>query len=269
MMEISKTIKALRKYFKKEPSVIMAFVFGSFAKGFETEESDFDIAVYLSEKKEEDKIWSEVTDIVRKEIDLVCLNEAPASLISNILKTGVPLVIKDKKLYGELYLKMSLEAEDFLEFTRDFWKIYKKAKSLIPEEKIRVLQRFQFLESEFKEIEEFKKLSFKEYQENKIKRRNLERWTENIINATIDIAKIILASEKKRMPKTYEEALRNFGLFIGLDEEESKKFSRFANLRNILAHEYLDILYRRIQSFIKESPAFYKKIFDFLEEYLG
>ncbi|MCD6232740.1 nucleotidyltransferase domain-containing protein [Candidatus Aerophobetes bacterium] len=27
----------------------MAFVFGSFAKGFETEESDFDIAVYLSE----------------------------------------------------------------------------------------------------------------------------------------------------------------------------------------------------------------------------
>jgi len=41
------------------------------------------------------------------------------------------------------------------------------------------------------------------------------------------------------MPKTYEEALRNFGLFIGLNEEESKKFSRFANLRNILAHEYL------------------------------
>jgi len=261
-------IENLKKYFKKEPSIILAFLFGSFAKGFETEESDFDIAVYLKDTKKENEIWSKSTEIIKREIDLVCLNETSATLVSNVFKTGVPLAIKDRDLYWNLYLEKSLESEDFLEFSKDFFKIYKKAKSLIPEEKNRILERLQFLDSELKEIREFKKLTFKEYEENKTKRRNIERWTENIINATIDIAKIILASEKKRMPKTYAEALFNFGIFAGLTEEEANKLSSFSNLRNILAYEYLDILYQKIQNFIKESQKLYKEIFGFLGKYL-
>ena len=258
----------LKKYFKKQPSVVMAFLFGSFAKGREIKESDFDIAVYLKDKKEENKIWSKVTDIVDKEVDLICLNESPASLTSNIFKTGIPLAVKDKKLYWDLYLKESSETEDFLEFAEDFMRIYEKSKSLIPEEKIRLLERIHFLDTELKEMDEFKKITFEEYQNNKSKRRNIERWTENIANATIDIAKIVLASEKKRMPKSYESALFHFGALIGLNEEQAEKFSKFANLRNLLAHEYLDILYGKIQKFIKGYPELYKKMFIFLKKYL-
>ena len=47
---------------------------------------------------------------------------------------------------------------------------------------------------------------------------------ENILNATIDIAKIVLASEKKLMPRTYEDALFNFSFLAGLSEEEAGKF---------------------------------------------
>ena len=70
------------------------------------------------------------------------------------------------------------------------------------------------------------------------------------------------------MPRTYEEAMRNFGILSGLNETESKKFSNFASLRNVLAHEYPEILYQRIQDFIRLSPKLYKKIFVFLKVYL-
>ena len=130
------------------------------------------------------------------------------------------------------------------------------------------MERVQFLDSEFEDIEELKNLKFIEYQDDKVKRRNIERWTENILNATIDIAKIVLASERKKMPKTYEQALFNFLLLTGVNEKEVKEFSHFSNLRNILAHEYLDILYQSIQDFISKAPNFYTKTFSFLNKYL-
>ncbi|MEW6608449.1 MAG: HepT-like ribonuclease domain-containing protein [bacterium] len=264
-------ITDLKDYLEKNQKVVLAFLFGSYAKGFEMEESDFDLGIYFKDysQKEEDRIWFDVARIIKKEVDLVCLNEAPASLISSVFKTGIPLVIRDKNLYWNLYLKVSLEAEDFSRFVEDFERIKKRAKSLAEEEKINLRLRCDFLETEFNEQDRFKELSWKEYLEDRDKRRLIERWTENILNATIDIAKIILASEKKRMPRSYEEALFDFALLIGFDMEAAKKFSRFANLRNLLAHEYLDILYQRIQYFIQEAPEFYKRIFNFVTAQLS
>ncbi|MBU2634845.1 DUF86 domain-containing protein [Patescibacteria group bacterium] len=268
-----KEIKKLREYFKKRKDVVMAFVFGSFAKGRQMKESDVDVAVYFKSEQEnfkkEDEIWSDINKIIQnKEVHLVCLNNAPATLISDVFKTGIPLVIKDKKLYWELYLYKTLEAEDFVRFAEEYFEIAKKAKSLTSEQKTRLLEKWQFLNNEMKELKIFEELSFGDYTENKNKRRNIERWAENIINVSIDIAKILLASEKKDMPKTYEEALLKFGILASLNQQEAEKFSKFANLRNLLAHEYLDILYKRIQVFIKEFPPLYQKIYPFLEKYL-
>ena len=266
---MEKELNLLRNYFQKKPEVVLAFLFGSFSKEREIEESDLDIAVYLKGNEDQfDNIWPEVTTLVNRTVDLVNMKEAPATLISNVLKTGIPLTIKDRNLYWNIHLEKSLEAEDFCHFLEDFRSIYQRSKSLIPEEKARLLERVQFLESEFEDIDELKNLKFKEYQDDKVKRRNIERWTENILNATIDIAKIVLASERKKMPKTYEQALFNFILLTGVNEKEVQEFSHFSNLRNILAHEYLDILYQRIQDFISKAPHFYTKIFAFLNKYL-
>lgn len=264
----SKKIRLLKEYFRKNKDILLAFLFGSFAKGLVTKESDFDIAVYLRDPKKEDEIWLEVSKIIQKEVDLVCLNEAPASLVSNVFKTGIPLAIKDRKLYWELYLQKSSEAEDFLYFLRDFWRIKQKAKSLNREEQGRLLIRVDYLKEELKELDRFKSLSWENYLKDRDKRKLIERWTENILNATIDIAKMILASEKKAMPKSYEEALFDFAIFIGFDLQGAEKFAKFANLRNLLAHEYLDILYQKIQFFLKEAPDFYQKILSFLDSYL-
>ena len=266
---MEKELNLLRNYFQRKPEVVLAFLFGSISKEREIEESDVDIAVYLKENgNQPDNIRSEITTLANREVDLINMKEAPATLVSNILKTSIPLTIKDRNLYWDIYLEKSLEAEDFCHFLEDFRSIYQKSKSLIPEEKARLLERVQFLENEFEDIEELNNLKFKEYHDDKVKRRNIERWTENILNATIDIAKIVLASERKKMPKTYEQALFNFILLTGADEKEVKEFSHFSTLRNILTPEYLDILYQRIQDFISKAPHFYTKIFAFLETYL-
>ena len=70
------------------------------------------------------------------------------------------------------------------------------------------------------------------------------------------------------MPKTYQQALLKFGLFAGLKEKEAEELSAFARLRNILAHEYLEVTYGSIKKFIDVSPAIYQKIFNFLSQYL-
>lgn len=248
-------IKPLAEYFSKEPSVLLAYLYGSFAKGI-------DISVYLKDAAQEDRIWREVTEILQKEVDLISLNDAPSTLISNVLKTGTPLVIKDRNLFWNLYLEKTLEAEDFAEFAEDYWRIYQRSQSLSAEDKTRFIERLQFLESEFVELGRFEKITEREFREEKPKRREMERWAENIMNATVDIAKIILASEKKAMPKTYEEILRDFGMLAGLNEEDAKQFSAFARLRNLLAHD-------RIKTFIKQFPELYKKSKPFLEKYAG
>ena len=87
------------------------------------------------------------------------------------------------------------------------------------------------------------------------------------MNAAIDIAKIILASEKKPAPQTYEEALSNFATLAGLNAVHVEQLSGLARLRNMLAHEYLDILYGRIRNFIEVFPELYTKLSRFLRTY--
>jgi uncharacterized protein YutE (UPF0331/DUF86 family)/predicted nucleotidyltransferase len=278
---MKRIFRILQQYFEKNKETSLAFLFGSFAKRTQRKESDLDVAVYFKNYKFlpfrkkpnkirelERKVWFELTKLTHKEIDLVCLNEAPAVLISDTLKTGIPLSIKDEKLFWKLYLEKTLEAEDFLEFTKSYLKLQKIAKSLSPEARIALSQRLQFLELEMKEIEKFRRLTFEEYLKEKDKRRNVERWVENIINALIDIGKIILASEKMKIPKTYAETLYYLGKFAKLKENEAIKLAEFARLRNILAHEYLEVLYGNIKHFMEEFPKIYPKILKFARNFI-
>lgn len=74
--------------------------------------------------------------------------------------------------------------------------------------------------------------------------------------STLDIAKLILASEKREIPQTYKDILKIF-CSLYLDSQFGERFSWFVSLRNILVHEYLDIKWRRIQRFINEAEELF------------
>ena len=105
-------------------------------------------------------------------------------------------------------------------------------------------------------FDKFKKLTWLEYRSEPDQRRNVERWIENLVIAALDIAKIILAAKKELLPEGYKETLMYFGAEY-FNESFGRSFSKFAEFRNILAHEYLDIKWRQIKNFIKEAEKLY------------
>lgn len=274
-------IEKLIKYFESQQNVVMAFLFGSQAEGTEKATSDWDIGVYFKpyeymeietdyEYDDEFRIWSELIDILQTDsVDFIVLNRANPSLFYQVLTKGLPLSIKDEKLYLDLLCKLTYEAFDWVDFVTDYYEISKRAKSISPLEKVRLLRYLQFLENEFKEIDEIKKFTWQDYLKDSFKRKIIERWVENIIMATIDITKIIIASQKIPLPQTYKETLKIFGTLY-VDENFGDKIAWFAIMRNIVVHEYLDIKWKRIKKFVSEAentiPVFMEKVKEILNK---
>jgi uncharacterized protein YutE (UPF0331/DUF86 family)/predicted nucleotidyltransferase len=280
MPEIKEKIERVKHYFLQRPDISMVFVFGSYAKDREIFESDFDLAIYFTPRGrriewlenqffvEENQIWQDIEKILEIDTDLVVLNRARPTVAFEILKTGLPLVIKDRKVYLEFYLTVSREAEDFREFTKDYWVTYQRGRSLSEEDKAKLIERIQFLDSEIQEFPDYRNLTLKTYKEDKFQRRNIERWIETLVTSIIDVGKIVLASEKKKMPSTYMEVLVDFCLLSSFNENEAREFAQFAKLRNILAHEYLDIRFEQITKFIQEAGPGYQKLLKFGKDFI-
>ena len=66
---------------------------------------------------------------------------------------------------------------------------------ILPEDKERLIRYIDFMESELADFPKFRKVDWRAYNKDKDARRNLQRWVENIVNCSIDIAKVILVSE--------------------------------------------------------------------------
>jgi uncharacterized protein YutE (UPF0331/DUF86 family) len=128
------------------------------------------------------------------------------------------------------------------------------------EERENLIRLIDFLESELQDYSPFQKMDWTAYQTSRDKRRNVERWIENIVNCSIDIAKILLVSEKKPIPETYKNILRDLGTMKCFGESFGKKISNWARLRNIITHEYLDFKWDSIEKFINKSKPVYQKL---------
>ena len=84
------------------------------------------------------------------------------------------------------------------------------------ENKVRLIKHITFLEKDLEDWESLKSLSWEEYNKERSKRRNVERWIENIVNSSIDIAKIILVTENIPLPETYKEIVASLLSSLGL-----------------------------------------------------
>ncbi len=278
MRSKERRLDRLRKYLSARTDVVLAYVFGSRAKGTQTRESDCDIAVYLRPESgrmeceergrypQADVIWNDAERILRSEVDLVVLNRAPASLVFEILRNGRSLVRKDKGLWLDFLVTVGTLAEDFRHFLADFWSIKRHSSSMSRTDKTRLMRIVDFLKDELKEYRRFKGFDWKKFRDNSSERRNLERWIENLVNASIDMAKIMLASQRKKLPETYMETLQLMATLKGFDAETASKLAGYCRLRNILAYEYMDIRFERISEFLQNAEPAYKKLAEYVEK---
>jgi len=124
----------------------------------------------------------------------------------------------------------------------------------------RLIKHLDFLREELQDFQKFRGFERKIYLDDRDARRNVERWVENLVNCSIDIGKIILATEKKAIPETYREVLFNLGSLPGFSEFFGEELSHWAKLRNILAHEYLDIRWTNIREFIDKAESTFNEL---------
>lgn len=277
---MQKEIKLLKEYFSKEPEVIAAFLFGSRAKKLSGKISDWDIAVYFKPEvspveweeernyPEEERIWDNLVDLLKTDdIDLVVLNRVPANIAAQAISQGIPVVIKDRGILTDFMLLVKRQAEDYREFVDRFYAISQRASSLSPEDKERLKKIINFLAEEVGLYSYFSLFSFKDYNDIH-KRHEVERWVENMVNASIDIGEIILAGEKKKIPDYYRDIFIQLELLDRFGGLKLEKFAQWVRLRNILAHEYLDIKWKRIESFIRESEGNFREFIKRVKRFL-
>lgn len=278
-------IEKLKDYFEKREDIVMAFLFGSRTKGegFARENSDWDIAVYFRSKSEQaewnrdadypkrNEVLNDLFEILRIDaIDLIILNHA-YPLIANVALNGIVLTIKNRRLWFEFMLLLSNEAMDFIKTSREYAETYWRSASLVQEDAMALEDRLIFLDSEFKNfMEKYHNITWEEYQKDDMKRKVLERVCEILINAAIDVSRIVLAASKKSRPHSYDEILLGAAFTLSFDGENAKIFSQFAPLRNILAHQYLDYRWKEITPFLEFAPSIFSTFIDsarkFLEE---
>ena len=277
----SQIIEKLKYYFSTRKDVAFAFLFGSTVKGNAGQDSDLDIAVYFYPHgegfdieedvsfKEEDEIWRDLERITGEEVDLVVLNRAASAIAAAVYLEGTPIIISNYSLYWKHFLTVTDLAEEYRQFIKDYIAIKSRSLSLSAIDKNRLTGILDFIETEIKDISSFKDINRKKYLEESAFRRNVERWIENLVNASIDIAKIIVASRKQPVPQTYREILLRLGIVPGFNEDTALKLSSFSKLRNILAHEYLDIKYPHIAGFVNKAPAVYKDLISSVKYFLN
>ena len=132
--------------------------------------------------------------------------------------------------------------------------MFLRSASLSREDRARLEKIIQFLELEISDFPKFEKMTWNEYTNERPKKREVERWVEQIVTAVINVAEIILASEKRIIPETYRELVQTLGSVKTFDNNDlCQKLAYWTGLRNILAHEYLDYRWKNITKFIQEA----------------
>ncbi|OGC07453.1 hypothetical protein A2526_01730 [candidate division WOR-1 bacterium RIFOXYD2_FULL_36_8] len=116
----------------------------------------------------------------------------------------------------------------------------------------RLIAITDFAENEIADLQSFCSLDYKTYLNDKNSRRLVEKIIENIANATIDAIKIAISEKRLEMPDSYADIMKKGGEVLSLSNEEINNLVQIAKLRNILAHEYLDIKWEKISLFLKD-----------------
>jgi len=113
-------MQQLTNHLLAKNSVVFAYLFGSYANDSYNENSDIDIALYLKENSLDEKLQInyELSKLLKKDIDIVVLNDVKnIYLIENILNG---IILKDSSQRIDFELIKEHQILDFKEFRKVF-----------------------------------------------------------------------------------------------------------------------------------------------------
>lgn len=122
---IMETPHLITQFFKNMKGIVSVHIFGSYAKGNANKNSDVDCAVLFDRNSIPDdmdiiQMRENLSNIINKEVDLVCRNTASPILNMQIYKHGLMLVDNDHKQYADFVMVLFTDYFDLKLFRKQF-----------------------------------------------------------------------------------------------------------------------------------------------------
>ena len=123
------------------PHLLFGFLFGSAVAGRLRSDSDLDVAVYQDsagyleieaarDLEHEADIQVALERATGRNVDLLLLNSAPASVCAAALLSGRPVLMCDRAFYTRYFLAVTAAATDFLETEREYRAVRDRSRSV-------------------------------------------------------------------------------------------------------------------------------------------
>lgn len=112
---------SLERYFASLNGVVLAYLFGSHARGRAWAHSDVDVAVLLEGSPDDDRCFDMRLEVIgglmgilhTNDVDVLILNQAPPALRYAVLRDGVLLFCRDRRAMIEFRVRALNEYLDF------------------------------------------------------------------------------------------------------------------------------------------------------------
>lgn len=112
-LDLSQYADALEQYFASLDGVMLAYLFGSHARGRAWAHSDVDVAVLLEGRPDDDRCFDMRLEVIgglmdvlhTNDVDVLILNQAPPALRYAVLRDGVLLFYRDRQAMIEFRVR--------------------------------------------------------------------------------------------------------------------------------------------------------------------
>jgi len=112
--------RKIKDFLEKDPNIVFALVFGSAATGKLRKDSDIDVAIYVKNPVSGYELLSlmqKLSDLIKREVEIVVLNEASPLLRHQVMKNRKELFIKDFLVYSKFRENTIDDYQEYLDIT--------------------------------------------------------------------------------------------------------------------------------------------------------
>lgn len=149
------------------PQLTFAVLFGSAAAGRMRPDSDIDVAVYgaaggrleIEREREIDReteLQIALERATQRNVELLILNRAPATVCAAALTTGRIVLMRDRAFYTRYLLAVTSAATDFLQTEGEYRAIRGRSRSLSPVDRSRLERIVDFIDTELEDRQRFR-----------------------------------------------------------------------------------------------------------------
>ena len=122
-----------------------------------------------------------------------------------------------------------------------------------------ILRKLATLDEYLSQMNEYVKISLKDYADDWKIQRIVERTLQMMIETCLDISSHIISDEKLRVPETYADMFRILVQNSILEEPHLEAFEKMAKFRNIVVYDYEKINPEIVVAILRNSLQDFKE----------